>query len=120
MNACLLESAERLFHLPAQWHLLQDNSRIHKAPTVKEWLHNHGISVLDFPRYSPDLNPIENLIADLKRRKDEHIVSTIEELQDVTHQEWDATSLTFLHKLVHSMPRRCAAVRAANGLMTKY
>ena len=119
-NACLLESAERLFRLPAAWHLLHDNSRIHTAPIVRRWLFDHGISVLDFPPYSPDLNPIENLIAEVKSRVRYHVISNEEELQDAVHEEWLKTDVHFLRKLVHSMPRRCAAVIEAKGFMTKY
>ena len=119
LNACLLESADRLFRLPAQWHLLHDNSHNHTTPIVKEWLFRHGISVLDFPTYSPDLNPVENLIADVKRRQNEHVVANEDELQDVVHEVWNATDVHYLHKLVHSMPRRCSAVIEAKGFMTK-
>jgi len=87
---------------------------------VREWLHNRGITVIDFPTYSPDLNPIENLIADVKRRQHQHTVDTVDELQRVVHEEWDKTSVHLLHKLVHSMPRRCEAVIAAKGYMTHY
>ena len=40
-----------------EWWLLQDNDPKHKSKEVQTWLHNHGVSVLDFPPYSPDLNP---------------------------------------------------------------
>ena len=50
-----------------QWHFLQDNARYHDAPINREWFHNRGISVLDFPAYSPDLNPIQYLWAVIAR-----------------------------------------------------
>jgi len=120
LDACLLESAERVFHLPGAWHLLHDNSPNHRADVVKDWLFRHGISMLDFPPYSPDLNPIENLIADVKRRQYQHVVSDVDELQEAVIAEWNATDVRYLQKLVHSMPRRCAAVIEAKGYMTKY
>jgi len=120
LSACLLESADRLFHLPAAWHLLHDNSSNHTSPIVRRWLFDHGISVLDFPPYSPDLNPIENLIAEVNSRVRYHVVANEQELQDAVHEEWQKTDVRYLQKLVHSMPRRCAAVIAAKGFMTKY
>ena len=40
---------------------MRDGARIHTAASVNEWLEEHGIECLDWPAYSPDLNPIEHL-----------------------------------------------------------
>ena len=40
---------------------IQDNAPIHKAHTVQAWFRNIAIKLVDWPPYSPDLNPIENL-----------------------------------------------------------
>ena len=51
--------------IPACWQpgqiFMQDNAPIHTAGAVKEWFQNKGIPVLEWPPYSPDLNPIEHL-----------------------------------------------------------
>ena len=43
----------------------QDNAPTHTANIVQDWLRNwvedNSIQVVDWPPYSPDLNPIENL-----------------------------------------------------------
>ena len=105
---------------PEQWRLLQDNDPKHKSRLVQEWLHNNGICVLDFPPYSPDLNPAEHLWADLKRRVEQKQAGTLEELQDALAAEWAATPLHTLATLAHSMPARCQAVIACKGEHTKY
>lgn len=47
--------------LPTMWEpgltFMQDNARIHTAKAVAKWLSETGIPVLDWPPYSPDLNP---------------------------------------------------------------
>ena len=82
---------------------------------TQTWLHNHGVSSLDFPPYSPDLNPIENLWQHLEKRVEERLPNEFWELQDVIAEEWTKTPRDFLIKLVHSMPKRCKAVIAAGG-----
>ena len=72
------------------------------------------------PPYSPDLNPIENLWADLARRVEKFQCETMEELQDIAADEWKKTPKKLLRKLARSMPDRCQAVIEANGDHTKY
>ncbi len=105
---------------PEQWYFLQDNAPQHNSIKARTWLHNNGISVLDFPPYSPDLNPIENLWNHLARVVETAQATTMEELQDVVAEAWKKTELSFIQTLVHSMPKRCKAVIEAQGEHTKY
>jgi len=118
----LKESAQLHFEQdpPELWRLLQDNDPKHKSVLVRNWLFTNGIGMLDFPAYSPDLNPIENLWNDLARRVEARPASTIEELQDVIAEEWERTSPAYFRKLARSMPKRCQAVIDAQGGYTKY
>jgi hypothetical protein len=113
----LLPSAQLYFQQqpPEQWWFLQDNDPKHSSREVKAWLHNNGISCLDFPPYSPDLNPMENLWNDIARRVESRQAETMEQLQDVIAEEWAATSTDLLVKLAHSMPTRCRLVIEAKG-----
>ncbi len=118
----LVESAELHFDVEhaEQWWFLQDNAPQHKSCLVRTWLFNHGIQCLDFPPYSPDLNPIENLWADLARRVEKFQCPTMEELQDVVAKEWENTDKAYMRSLVRSMPERCQAVIDAHGDHTKF
>jgi len=76
--------------------------------------------LLDFPPYSPDLNPIENLWSDLKRRVEQRNPRNVEELEKYLREEWKNTSSQTLQNLSSSMVNRCKAVVALKGYMSKY
>ena len=87
---------------------------------IKDWLHNNGITCLDFPPYSPDLNPSENLWSDVARRVEKHQAPSPEQLQDVVAEKWQETAKKLLIQLAHSMPKRCRAVIKAKGAYIDY
>jgi hypothetical protein len=113
----LLASAQLHFNFnpPEQWYFQQDNDPKHRSRVVKKWLHDHGVTEMEFPPYSPDLNPIENVWSEFKRHVSERETKTIDQLQDVILDEWEKVSIDSIVKLIESMPKRVQAVIAANG-----
>ena len=118
----LLPSAQLHFSFdpPEQWYLLHDNDKKFSSRLVTEQLHTLGVSKLDFPPYSPDLNPIENLWATMARAVEQHQCETMEQLQDAIAAEWDKLDKELMRKLARSMRKRCKAVVKAGGWYTKY
>jgi Transposase/DDE superfamily endonuclease len=119
LNTHLLASAHRLFS-STTWWFQQDNDPKHTSHVVQTWLFGHGIQLIDFPPYSPDLSPIENLWANLKRRVEHRNARNIEQLSQHVAEEWAATDPTFLSTIVHSMPRRCKLVVQNSGHKIHY
>ncbi len=56
----MLPSADKLYW-EADFIFQQDLAPAHTAKGTKSWFNDHGVTVLDWPANSPDLNPIENL-----------------------------------------------------------
>jgi len=122
LAANVIPSAHKYFSVdpPEQWYLQHDNDKKFTSGLVKDWMHNNGVTALDFPPYSPDLNPIENLWAIVAKAVEERHATTMEELQDVVAEEWEKVDTDLLAELVRSMPARCQAVIDAQGGNTKY
>lgn len=108
---------------------MQDNAQIHKALIVRQWFKDNKVNVMEWPPYSPDLNPIENLWALLKAE----IYKTHPELIGISNTQasldllvecaiatWKAMPEELLTKLVDTMVNRVAAVIQADGWYTKY
>jgi transposase InsO family protein len=119
LSAKLLLSAQRLFG-ERSWWFLQDNDPKHSSRQVQQFLFANAVQCMDFPPYSPDLNPIENVWSDLKRRVEKRNARNIEELVEHVRQEWMATDVTFLSRLVASMPKRCSDVVMQQGNRTAH
>lgn len=101
---------------------MQDNARPHTAGIVYEYLQEVDVSVMEWPARSPDLNPIEHLWDELKRRVRGRNAppSTLQELQQAIAEEWEATPQDLIKTLVKSMNTRMESVIQARGGNTSY
>jgi hypothetical protein len=104
------------------WVFQQDGDPKHTSDRVQGWLRQHVrfIPKADWPANSPDLNPMENLWAYLQRRVYAREPRTLDGLQRIIQEEWDAIPVEQLQRLVNSMPRRLVAVEYHQGGNTSY
>jgi hypothetical protein len=115
----LLSSARTLFG-DQSWWMLHDNDPKYTSGLVQTFLFNNGIQQLEYPPYSPDCNPMENLWSELNRRVENRFAKTLEELKMIIQDEWKKTNVNILSNLVASMPKRCKAIVDNHGHQTKY
>jgi DDE superfamily endonuclease len=108
---------------------MQDNASIHTANRIKEYFKDNSISLLNWPPYSPDINPIEHVWSAMK----EWITSNHPELANMGKSQaaydqlahtiveaWEAMPMEYINKLIRGIPRRVETLRIAKGWHTKY
>ncbi len=112
-------SADKLYG-DADFIFQQDLAPAHTAKGTKSWFNDHGVTVLDWPANSPDLNPIENLSGIVKRKMRDTRPNNADEMKAAVKETWASIPPQQCHKLITSMPRRIEAVIKAKGAPTKY
>jgi transposase len=99
----------------------QDNAPSHKAQSTTAFLNANAVEVLPWPPYSPDLSPIENMWAVVKRRIREQGSTSIEELSHLFVEIWTSPEMICMCRtLMDSMPRRIEMCIKNKGGYTKY
>jgi hypothetical protein len=95
----------------------QDNARCHVARSTIDWLKDKNLEIMEWPAYSPDLNPIENLWGVLSRRvyAGGKQFSSIEELKISVIRCWGEIEKNLLETLTNSMPKRIYQVIYNHG-----
>jgi len=86
--------------------LMHDNARPHSAAATKTALAAEGITALDWPPYSPHLNPIEHLWSALHRRISHRAPETLEELKAAAIECWNGFTVEEIDNYVLSFRGR--------------
>ncbi len=115
----MLPSADKLYG-DADFIFQQDLAPAHTAKGTKSWFNDHGVTVLDWPANSPDLNLIENLWVIVKRKMRDTRPNNADELKAAIKATWASYHLSSATNWSPSMPRRIEAVIKAKGAPTKY
>lgn len=102
--------------------LQQDLAPCHTAKKSLAALQTERINVLKWPGNSPDLNPIENLWAIVKRKLNNYDCTTKDKLITAVIQIWyhDQEIKNKCSNLVNSMPKRVKMILKAKGGHIKY
>ena len=95
----------------------QDLSPCHTSKKIQTFFVQTGITLLDWPRKSLDLSPIENLWATIKRKLFKYDCSTKTSLIEVIIRigYHDKELKKMCCNLVHSMPKRVSMTIKSKG-----
>ena len=123
-----LQEVIQLFVIPALQGIgaaamcQDDNAQPHRARVVTDFLRQHNVSRMDWPAYSPYLNPVEHAWVELGRRlRSNHVPPTSHaHLARMLVAEWQAIPQAFCQRLVNSMRQRCIECINARGGYTHY
>jgi len=110
----------RQFSPGGPWVFQQDNARFHTTPETVTYLHERGVTLIEWPPWSPDFNPIENLWNVLKARVYARFPQSLEEMEQFIREEWEATDLKFISRICRSMPLRLQLLLDNNGHKISY
>ncbi len=127
VNAAIYQDILEHFMLPSADQLFkdadifqQDLAAAHNAKSTKSWFNDHGVTVLDWPVKSPDLNPIENIWGIVKRKMRDTRPNNADDPKNAIKATWVSITPEQCHSLIASMPRRIDAVTHAKRGPTKY
>ncbi|GBM84007.1 hypothetical protein AVEN_110137-1 [Araneus ventricosus] len=101
---------------------MDDSSRPHRAAIVDDFLESEGTARMEWPAYSQDLNPIENLWDALGLavcRRFRH-PAKLRDLETAIQEEWRLLDSTVVDHLVTSMITHCTLCMTLRGAHISY
>jgi transposase len=118
----LLPNIPRWYSRREKPTFMQDKAPPHTAKATKEFMKQAQLNILDWPGNSPDMNPIENVWAVLKKEVAKLKPSSIAELIAAIKFVWYNSPLIkqTAEASIMSMPKRLKDLIAAKGYQTKY
>ena len=101
----------------------QDGSSVHRADICEKYINHNMPQALTFPNwppYSPDLNPIENVWSWLKNQVNKEMPKNVNALKSCIRKHWRTLDEGFLAPYFDSMTERLEMVIENEGGRINY
>lgn len=110
-----------LDNLPLQNYITttfqHDNAAPHRAACVGAFLEENGVTLAQWPPYSPDINPIEKIWALMKSDISKHRPKTMQELREQIEAGWErVVTPEMCARLFAALPQRVRNVISRKGV----
>jgi transposase len=92
-----------MLKLGRKWVFQMNMNPKHTSKVVAKWLKDNKIKVLEWPSQSPELNTIDNLWAELKKRVRARRPTNLTQLHQLCQEEWAKIHPTYCGKLVEDL-----------------
>lgn len=103
-----------MVRLRPDFFFMQDNAPSHVAARTMEEFEERSIAPIDWPPYSPDLNPIEHVWKMMKDKIEFNYPNlaggrwrSSDQIRAIVKEAWDSVSIQELIVLIGSMHDRC-------------
>ena len=97
-----------------------DNDPKHTFKVVANWLKDNKVKELERPSHNHDLNPGEQLWAELKKCVQARRPTNLTQLHQLCQEEWAKVHPTYCRKLMEGYLKRLTQVKQFKGNATKY
>ena len=100
--------------------LQMDNARYHWTKEALEFYHENNIKLIDWPSYSGDLNPIENVWALMKVKLEGRKFTTMTSLKNELYNIWGDIEIETIEKISVSIYNRIDDCLTSKGGLINY
>lgn len=102
------------------WRRLNSENPHKASDLVNKWIILNGVSVLNWPRESTDINPVEYLWKSMELNILTQTYKNHLELLEAIQLEWQKVSVDTIHNLIDSMAARCELALNNSGYPTPF
>ena len=105
---------------PDGFLLLCDNDSKHRSGLSLDYYIMNNIILIEWPAYRPDLNPIENVWANIKYKLGGQVYSKMEELKKDIEYYWSVYAKDYSEIIEETMKKRINTCILRKGKKTGY